>query len=306
MVLPHMIPANPVAASPAATLIEQFKDARRLNPRRHVRRRTGQTTTESRASCERHRRAARGPFRAAHIRARTRHAARSTGPAVGPVRGGDLSRARSGAGAADADARIADRAGSQAAHDRAARGAERHDGVEARRAPVADGRRHLRDPLGRHPARGRHDARRSDAARRRPGRGARLRSGVRDQRARVQHHDGQQDARHDRRPHRVLAALLRRVLGGPGRRARRHRPHRSHPRSRRIDLGRERRERRDQHHHEAGGGYARRTRRGWRRAADGREGHGAVRRTPGLERVVSRVRPVPRRRREHVCDGRLR
>ena len=55
---------------------------------------------------------------------------------------------------------------------------------------------------------------------------------LRDQRARLQQRDRQQAAGADRRPHRLHAALLRRVLGPAGRDARGRRAHRGDQRAR--------------------------------------------------------------------------
>ena len=70
------------------------------------------------------------------------------------------------------------------------------------------------------------------------------------QRARIRDQHRQQDARADRRPHRLLPGLRRRVLGNAGRRHPGHRAHRGHARARRQRLGRQRRQRRDQRDHQ--------------------------------------------------------
>ena len=71
-------------------------------------------------------------------------------------------------------------------------------------------------------------------------------------RARLQRPLRQQAAGAGRRPHRLLAALLGRVLGRGRRAARGHRAHRSDPRPGRHHVGRQRRQRRHQRHHQAG------------------------------------------------------
>ena len=80
----------------------------------------------------------------------------------------------------------------------------------------------------------------------------------------------QQAAGADRRPQRLYAAVLRRVLGRAGHAAGGHRAHRGDPRSGRHAVGRQRRQRRHQHHHQAG----RATRRA-RCVAGGRRQRGA-------------------------------
>ena len=66
----------------------------------------------------------------------------------------------------------------------------------------------------------------------------------------------QQAAGADRRPHRLHAAVLRRVLGRAGRDARGRRAHRGDQRPGRDAVGRQRRQRRDQRHHAPGAGDA--------------------------------------------------
>ena len=141
----------------------------------------------------------------------------------------------------------------------------------------------------RHPAQRCHHPDRSAAAgAESPGRAYRHRA-VRNQRARLQQRHRQQAARADRRPQRLHAALLGRVLGRAGRAAGGRRAHRGHPRPRRHALGRQRGQRRDQRDHAA--------RRPTPRAARGRGGGGqrARVRRRALGRHRWGARPLPRR-----------
>ena len=137
---------------------------------------------------------------------------------------------------------------------RAAARHRRHLGVAARRSgSTAPPRRSTSSPRDDIRRSGRDHAARGAAPRAQPAGGARRRQPVRDQRARLQQRARQQAAGADRRPHRLHAAVLRRVLGRAGRDARGHRAHRGHQRPGRNAVGRQRRQRRHQRHHAAGG-----------------------------------------------------
>ena len=146
-----------------------------------------------------------------------------------------------------------------------------------RPAAVAARRRgvDLRDHRRGHPPLGGDQPARGAAAGAQPGgRAARLRR-VRHQRARLQQRHRQQAAGDDRRPHRLFAAVLRRLLGAQDVDAGGRRAHRGHQRSRRHAVGRQRRQRRHQRHHAR------------RRADAGRAGDGP-RRPPQASEVALR------------------
>ncbi len=162
-------------------------------------------------------------------------------------------------------------------------------GHQASRAAL---RRRVGHPGGhadRDPPLGRDEPPAGAAPRRQPaGRTARV-AHVGHQRPWLQHRSGEQAAGDDRRAHGLHAALLRRLLGGAGHAAGRHRSHRGHQRTGRHDVGRQRRQRRDQHHHAQRGGHAGALR-GGRRWLDAARVRGtSLRRLPRLRHRLPRL-----------------
>ena len=101
----------------------------------------------------------------------------------------------------------------------------------------------------------------------------------------------------------LRSAVLRRVLGRAGHRARRHRAHRSRARPGREPLGRQRRQRRHQHHH-ASARPTRRARSSARSPAtsSARASRRATAATVGRERALARLRRALRPRdRRNAC-----
>ena len=223
------------------------------------------------------------------IRARPHasHALRARG-----ARGHDRQRAglwRSGGRAAVAAAAIT--GNPQGTFDRGAGPHRRDLRVAAYRAGERNGRVDRGHRRRSHPARRRPHARRCAASGDRRQRRARP-AQLGDQRAWLQRLGREQDGRPHRRPQRLHAAVLRRLLVVAGSGARGHRSHRDHPRRRRHAVGRQRRERRHQHHHQAGRFDNGRARAGRRRLRHDRR-RPALRRTCRRERALPRLRQVP-------------
>ena len=110
----------------------------------------------------------------------------------------------------------------------------------------------LRDHARRHSALRRDEPARSTAACSEPASCPRGHQSVCDQRARLECRAGEQAAGADRRPHRLHAAVFRRVLGSAGHAARGYRSHRGDQRSGCDAVGCERGQRCDQRDHPAG------------------------------------------------------